>query len=383
MISSVCGRMGNRKGFRMNRPIRFVIVGSGWRAMYYARAARALPGKFELCAMLCRTQEKADRIVREMNIHTTLSVQECIAAEPDFAVIAVSRKQIAEVSREWMDRGITVLAETPAGDDMETLESLYQLWRKGKKIVTAEQYRFYPEHTARKKLIDTGLIGMPDYLYFSAAHDYHGISLIRSYLNTEAGVPFEVAAKTWRYTSVETHSRYEIFTDGRKAEKPRTCALISFENGRGAVYDFDSDQYRSPIRQNLIKLQGTRGELINDTVYWLDETYQPQSGALEVHTCTSERPEENPNLRIAEEVTEILWNGEHLYQAPFGRCGLSQDETAIAVMMEQTGRYAREEADTPYSFYEALQDAYFAICLRKAAEGGRTVYGNWDIKEKP
>ncbi|MBP5756050.1 MAG: hypothetical protein J6W39_00540 [Spirochaetales bacterium] len=37
---------------------RFIIVGSGWRSLYYVRIAKALPDRFELCAMLCRTEER-------------------------------------------------------------------------------------------------------------------------------------------------------------------------------------------------------------------------------------------------------------------------------------------------------------------------------------
>ena len=36
---------------------RFIIVGSGWRSLYFVRIAKALEDKFELCAMLCRTEE--------------------------------------------------------------------------------------------------------------------------------------------------------------------------------------------------------------------------------------------------------------------------------------------------------------------------------------
>ena len=45
----------------MERKIRFIIVGSGWRSLYYVRIAKALKDRFELCALLCRTKEKADR----------------------------------------------------------------------------------------------------------------------------------------------------------------------------------------------------------------------------------------------------------------------------------------------------------------------------------
>lgn len=90
----------------------FIIIGSGWRALYYVRVAKALPEIFSLDAMYCRTQEKADLIAGQYQIHTTTSIEECVAYKPDFAVVAVKKDAICDVSMEWLDRGITVLSET-------------------------------------------------------------------------------------------------------------------------------------------------------------------------------------------------------------------------------------------------------------------------------
>ena len=49
----------------------FIIIGSGWRALYYVRVAKALPEIFCIDAMYCRTQEKADLIASQYQIHTT------------------------------------------------------------------------------------------------------------------------------------------------------------------------------------------------------------------------------------------------------------------------------------------------------------------------
>ena len=89
----------------MSEKIRFVMVGSGWRSLYYARIAKALPERFELCAMLCRTEEKARRISQEYGIHTTLSEDECMAYRPDLVVIAVTKKDVASVAMKWLERG--------------------------------------------------------------------------------------------------------------------------------------------------------------------------------------------------------------------------------------------------------------------------------------
>ena len=48
--------------------LRFIVVGSGWRSLFYWRIAQALPERFELCAMLCRTEEKAEKMHREYGV---------------------------------------------------------------------------------------------------------------------------------------------------------------------------------------------------------------------------------------------------------------------------------------------------------------------------
>ena len=70
---------------------RFIIVGSGWRSLFYVRIAKALPEVFELCAMLCRTEEKAERMAKENGIYTTTSIEECKAINPGFVVVVVNK----------------------------------------------------------------------------------------------------------------------------------------------------------------------------------------------------------------------------------------------------------------------------------------------------
>lgn len=48
--------------------LRFIVVGSGWRSLFYWRIAQALPERFELCAMLCRTEEKAEKMHQEYGV---------------------------------------------------------------------------------------------------------------------------------------------------------------------------------------------------------------------------------------------------------------------------------------------------------------------------
>ncbi len=331
-----------KKDGREEKPekARFVIVGSGWRAAFYVRVAKAFPERFELLYMLCRTPEKAEKRAAELGIPTTTSADDCINAHPDFVVVAVTKPSMSQVSLEWLGRGFFVIAETPAALDFGTIGKLENLGEKGKRLIIAEQYRLYPEYDAILSAVRKGLIGEPTALNISIAHDYHAASLIRAFLKIPLGMKFSVRAKTYEFPTTETMTRYERFTDGRVAEKKRTVATFEFENGKAAFYDFDSEQYRSPIRKNALKIQGIRGEIIGRQAYFLDE----QNEAREI-------------------------------EIGFKKSSLGQDETAISVLMQRAVAYMRGKGGHPYPLEEAVRDSYMAILMQRAACTGETVNG--------
>ena len=81
-----------------------------------------------------------------------------------------------------------------------------------------------------------------------------------------------------------------------------------------------------------------------------------------------------PNFEKIREIKKISFNNKIIYEPEFGLCGLSEDETAIAVMMKNTAEYSRGNASAPYSMEDALADAYAAILLKKAVETGEVVH---------
>ena len=361
---------------------RFIIVGSGWRSLFYVRIVKALPHDFELCAMLCRAQEKAQRMASDHGIHTTISAEECVELKPDFVVVAVNKDSIADVSKEWLERGFTVLCETPASLDLKTLHELWTLHEQGAKLVVAEQYIYYPFYYAIGQVLKKEWIGDPYCAVVSVAHEYHGASLMRSFLREDM-TPFQVTGKTFTFPTVETMSRYEQFTDGRMADRKRTAAVFEFADGKVGLYDFDPEQYRSPIRHNYLNIRGPRGEITDNKIYYLDQDNVPRYAELEVSAHTVEVPgEENPNLKQIEQITQIgIQGSSEVIHIPFFQdAALASDETAIAEVMYGVAAYAKGEKcgsgelrNPPYSLRSALQDSYMTVLLQQAITTGQTV----------
>ena len=318
--------------------IRFAVIGSGWRSLFYVRIAKALPDMFELTALLCRGQEKADRIQKEYGIHTTTSEDEIIASKPDFVVSAVNKSSMSDVVRYWAAKGIPVLSETPAGLDIDTLKAIRQDVENGARIQVAEQYFLYPSIKAVIDECKSGTIGEPVSLTISAMHDYHAASVIRRMLGTGLE-DVAITGKTFSMKVTDTRTRYEVLTEGRVVEKEEKHLIMEYADGKTAFYDFMSDQYRSPIRNRYINLRGTRGEIINDTVYYLDKDNLAACKKLDITN-------------------------------PYGYAGLSEDEAAITGILLGMKEYV-DTGKEVYPMDEALYDAYIGILM---CEAGKTGY---------
>lgn len=327
--------------------IKFAIVGSGWRSLFYVRIAKALPDKFELLAMLCRTEEMAKKMALENEIYTTTSEEEMLAMQPDFIVSAVNKASMNEVARYYAQKGYAVLSETPAALDFETLCDTYQDFAKGNKIQVAEQYTRYPIYQNLIQLVKSGIIGEPVSIHISAMHDYHAASVIRQLL----GISLEEVAITGKAFSMkvtDTKTRYETLTDGTVVEKEEKHLVMEYESKKVAFYDFMSDQYRSGIRRPHILIRGTRGEICDQHLYYLNED----------------------NLACERIIT---------YENPYEKYGLTEDEAAIASMMLGMKEFA-ENGTEVYPMKEALEDAYLAILMTQIIE---KPYHTLQTKERP
>lgn len=331
----------------------YVIVGSGYRAMYFGRIAQTWPDLFR-ALFLCRSEEKAAKMKQGTGVDAVLTPEAAEAFRPDFVVVAVDRGHVADVAEEWIARGYPVVTETPVADTEEKLNRLLYLAAHGARIVCCEQYHRYPILAAGLEAIRQGLIGVPRTAYISLMHDYHAASLIRRSLLT--GRESSVLQAVRRISpAVETDSRYGAILDGRVTEEVRDLALVSFESGKTAVYDFASLQYRSYIRARHITVRGDRGEWSDTVLYRLDENNRPVRQAL--------MPELPDRYRLLD--TQYLRDLRKAWRPELFLDTL-QDEYAIATILLDMEEYL-SGGPSPYPLWEAAEDARFWLRLQRAA----------------
>ncbi len=356
----------------MNK-LRYVIVGSGWRAMFYARIAKALPERFQVCALVCRTQEKAERIRSEYGIPVSLSEEEGRDMKPDFAVIAVDKPSIAETARRWAGWGVPVLCETPAGLALEDLERLWELAEFEKRsIQVAEQYLFYPSVASRLEAVRSGIFGEPAFMDLSLAHGYHGASIIRAFLNVW-DEKVSISGRAFPARVAQTGTREGAVYEGEIRDYMRERLTFEFESKKTAFYDFCGVQYHSAIRTRRLNVQGPLGELDGFRARYLDGNMVPACEAIEV----------KKGWRGT--VESVALGARILYRNPFPGSGLTEDETAVATVLDGMEAYLRDGIEL-YPLRHAIQDAYLGILMENALkQPGKAVVSSpqpWQRQEE-
>lgn len=332
--------------------ISYIIVGSGHRAEFYGRIAKAYPHLYR-AIFLCRSENKAELIRGKTGIPATTSLLECEKFKADFAVIAVNKESISSVAEEWIERGYPVLLETPAGSSVEELLRLWELHERGAKIAVCEQYHRYPVLFEGLRKVAGGKIGKPQSAYLSLAHDYHAASLMRRAL-LAYNEPFVLRGERFQNEIVETDSRQGAITDGRRALKKRDLITVKFASGKVGVYDFCGAQYRSFIRSRHLIVRGDKGEWNDNLIYFLDENNRPKREYLLPVISKEYKALDTQYLRDIRKT----WQPELFLDT-------LQDEFAIATMLLDMADFLAG-GNKIYPLREALDDAYFWILLERA-----------------
>ena len=93
----------------MNK-IRYAVVGNGWRAMFFVRAALNLPRIFELTGVWCRSEEKARAFEEENGVKAFWDLDEMLETKPDFVVSCLTKAAMPGATMELLRRKVPVLS---------------------------------------------------------------------------------------------------------------------------------------------------------------------------------------------------------------------------------------------------------------------------------
>ena len=339
--------------------IRFAVAGTGWRALFYVRAAKNLPELFELTGVLCRTADRAESFAKEQGVKTYTDLGALLATKPEFVVSCIYKAELADMCMRVMERGVPALCETPLAISLDKLEQLRDVQRRtGVTLEMAEQYFLYPTHQARRAVVKSGLLGDITYCYMSMMHDYHGISMLRAYLGEETG-PVSIRAYKTKTPIVVTGGRGGYITTGEMGEEYRVLAQLDYGDGRVGMYDFAGTQYHSAIRSNHLRILGTRGEIADDEVRWIDENNRPHLNRLVVHTDA-----------ITGTICAIDFDGERVYANPFrADVAMTEDDIAVSEVLVRMGASVRGgDRHYPYAFRDSYLSCVMAAAANESAD---------------
>lgn len=341
------------------KKIRFGLIGSGWRAEFYIRIAKAAPDRFELTSVVIRDKDKGEKFSQKFGVKVVNSVDELIKGNPDYVVLAIKRGIVTDYLIDLFKKGIPVLCETPPGESVEALETLWKEYKRyNPKIQIAEQYFVQPLYASWLKVIQDGKLGEIENINISSLHGYHGVSMIRKYLN----MGFEnckVYGKKFYFNVTETYGREGMVFDGEVFSCSRDRLTLEFDNGKVAFFDFsDPAQYHSFIRTRQLTVQGVRGEIDDTTIRYLTAQNVPVTQELNRIDLGKYNNQEWSHYGI-------MLGEEFVYKTPFINSRLNDDEIAVASCMMMMGEYLNTGKEF-YSLEEALQDMYISLMMDEA-----------------
>lgn len=350
----------------ISAPLRFGVVGSGWRAGFFLRAARQMPDRFQCVGVVTRTADRGAVVEREWGVPTVRTVDELVAAGPELVVVSVPWPVTPVVVRELVARDVPVLAETPPAPDVEGLRALWADVGGSGLVQVAEHSPSMPAHRARIRIADDGLIGTPTSVQISSTHLYHAVGLIRRLLHTGRG---EVSVHATRFTAplLDPLGRDGWTGETQAQDRWSLLATLDFGDGRSALYDFTENQWHNPLRTNRITVRGSHGEIVGDSVTrWVDERTVVTSPIVR-RASGIEQDLDGFDLQ------HLSLDGRVLYRNPFDGARLADDDIAAATLLADCGAWVRGDGPPPYPLADGCQDHLLGLAIEESARTGGTV----------
>jgi hypothetical protein len=346
-------------------PVRFGIVGSGWRSEFFLRIAEALPERFAVSGLVTRSAETAQSLEARWRIRTYPTPEDLVARErPEFVVVSVPWPILPGMTEKLVSLGVPVLSETPPAPDLEGLVQLYERVAGRGIVQVAEQYHRSPLLSAQIAVAHSGRLGRVSQVQIAQCHDYHGISVMRRALGVGAD-EVRISASSFESPLLQGPEREGDPVDEGYVTAHQTLARFDFGDRLG-LYDFAPEQYFSWIRGNRLLVRGDRGEIEN-----LEVRYAKDHRTPVFETIRRVMTGEGGNLEGLF-LRGLMLGDDWIFTNPFMPGRLNDDEIAIASLLDGM-RATIAGGPEVYSLAEASQDHYLGLLMQQATETGEPV----------
>jgi predicted dehydrogenase len=351
-------------------PLPFAMVGHGWRADFFLRVAAALPERLRCTGVVTRGEAAGADVERRWGVPTHRTIDAMLAADGPLAVVtSVPWAATPVVVRELVAREVAVLAETPPAPDAEGLRALWGDVGASGLVQVAEQNPFLPLLVALGRLVDDGMLGTPTSALVSSTHGYHAVALLRRLL-AAGGAPVTVRATAVEGPLVQGPDRTGRPENPGEVAALHTVASLQFSRAAGpaiGTYDFTAGQWWHPLRRRHVVVRGSRGEVVGTSATWAGEDGRPLDAPLARRQTGLDGDLDGADLDT------FTCAGRTLYVNPYRGTRLSDEEIAVATLLERTLRWRRGEGNPPYPLAEGCQDHLLSLAIGEAAATGMPV----------
>ena len=338
------------------------VVGAGRRAAgSWLPAINILNDQLNLLAVCNTGAPRGEEQAGKYGMKWYTNVEEMLDKEkPDLVAIVVNPPQTHIVAKPVLERGISMITETPVASALEDADMLIDLAKeKGAKIEVAENLYRMPSERIKRELILNGVFGKIWRGHNnSRTHNYHAVSLVRSYIGFD--VPIKRVIGVQGEFSVEPHE-YR----GSPANNERSRhAIFFFENGALGFSHFPSLAFGSPLRGvSSTEFYGEKGMAVGDQLFVLKDKQTRQPVNIKRVTCNVDGMEVLDKF-VADTDPEIVWDN------PFKNYKMSDGMINIASELASIMKAVREGVEPEYGAVNGRIDRQIDQAISESHKNG-------------
>jgi predicted dehydrogenase len=280
-----------------------------------------------------------------------------------------------------VEHGLHALLETPIAHNLGEADAIIAAAeQRGIAVEVAEQFHRRPLEQIKLKLIASGVFGRV-YTAFNdfAGHGYHGISVLRSYLDFDAR-PLQVIGAVRSYDLAPYYSRLAGNADARQESQEH--GIITFDDGRLGIFHWTSVGYDSPLRwwrSSRFLAEKGMGITVGVGLEVQEQLTLLARGGEAPHFITIERRwERNDGGALAAIVAHtgdpavpiVRWDNPFLQEAPGTTPQWHDDEIGVASCLMSLVNAVRTQTPPSYGAWQARLDQALILALRQSAEAG-------------